>query len=64
MAALLVGSIGCGIFIYGKRQRRIPQLLCGLSLIAFPYFVASAGWMLAIAAALIAATWFAVRAGL
>jgi hypothetical protein len=63
-ANLVVSTIGFGIFLYGKKERRPPQLITGVLLMVFPYFVGSASWMLAIAAAMIAAMWFAVRRGL
>ena len=37
---LLFGSIGVGFFVYGKRQRMVVPLLCGLALMVYPYFVA------------------------
>ena len=36
---LLFGSIGLGYFIYGKKQRAVVPLVCGLALMVFPYFV-------------------------
>jgi hypothetical protein len=33
---LLFGSIGLGYFIYGKRQRAVVPLVCGLALMIFP----------------------------
>ena len=38
---LLFGSIGLGLFVYGKRQRAVIPLVCGLALMVFPYFVSS-----------------------
>jgi hypothetical protein len=38
---LLFGSIGLGFFIYGRKQKRVIPLLCGLSLMVYPYFVAN-----------------------
>ncbi|MEQ1801546.1 MAG: hypothetical protein ABL989_06460 [Gammaproteobacteria bacterium] len=38
---LLFSSIGLGFFLYGKKQRAIVPLVCGLALMIFPYFVAS-----------------------
>lgn len=37
----LFGTIGVGYFVYGKRQRLVMPLICGLGLMIFPYFVAS-----------------------
>ena len=36
---VLFGSIGLGYFIYGRKQRSVVPLICGLLLMAFPYFV-------------------------
>lgn len=55
LASMLVSSIGFVSFAYGKKQRRPPQMIVGLALMIFPYFVSSVPWMFGIAAALIAA---------
>lgn len=36
---VLFGSIGFGYFIYGRKQKAVLPLLCGLGLMVFPYFV-------------------------
>lgn len=36
---LLFSSIGLGFFLYGKKQRAVVPLVCGLVLMIFPYFV-------------------------
>ena len=64
LASLLVSTIGLGLFLYGKKQTRIPQLGAGLALMIFPMFVASAGWMLAVAGAVLGALWLGLRMGL
>jgi len=38
---VLFGSIGLGFFVYGRKQRRVVPLVCGLALMIFPYFVSS-----------------------
>jgi hypothetical protein len=38
---LLFGSIGLAFFIYGRKQRKVVPLVCGLALMIFPYFVSS-----------------------
>ncbi len=62
-ASLAIGSVGFGLFIYGKKQRRWPQLIAGCVLTVYPYFVGSLWWMLGIGAAVIGALILAVRAG-
>lgn len=39
---VLFGSIGLGFFIYGKKQKMITPLVCGLSLMVYPYFMPNA----------------------
>ena len=63
LASLLVSSVGFGLFIYGKKQERIPQLIAGLAMMIYPAFVSSPVLMLAIGVALVGGVWFAVRAG-
>ncbi|WEN14157.1 hypothetical protein PY254_13030 [Rhodanobacter sp. AS-Z3] len=45
---LLFGSIGLGYFIYGRKQREIVPLVCGIALMAFPYFVSGAAWLIVV----------------
>jgi hypothetical protein len=53
LASLLIGAIGFVSFAYGKKQQRLPQMLIGVALMAFPYFVSSLPLMFGIAAALL-----------
>jgi hypothetical protein len=62
-ASLLVSSIGLVAFIYGKRQGRLPQMLAGLVLMLFPYFVSNVLLMFGIATAVLGGLWGAVRLG-
>jgi hypothetical protein len=62
-ASFAVSSIGYVAFAYGKRQRRPPQLIAGLTLMLFPYFVDSVLAMLAIAAVLVLGMWLATKLG-
>ncbi len=55
---LLFGSIGLGFFLYGKKQRAVVPLVCGLTLMMFPYFVSSTLLLVAIGAVLIAVPYF------
>ena len=62
-ASLIISTIGLGFFLYGKRQKRLPQAFCGVVLMVFPYFVEDVGWMIGIAAGIVGLTWLASRAG-
>ena len=62
-ASIFISAVGVGFFLYGKKQQRAPQLVVGIALIGYTYFVSSVAVMLAIAAALLVALWLAVRLG-
>ena len=64
IASLIVSSVGFVVLGYGKRQQRVPQVVVGLALLVFPYFVPSVPMMAGIAAALLAGLWLAIRFGL
>jgi hypothetical protein len=55
---LLFGSIGVGLFIYGKRQKAVVPLLCGLVLMVFPYFISNTILLIAIGVGLVALPYF------
>lgn len=55
---LLFGSIGLGFFMYGRKQKAVVPLLCGLALMFFPYFVANTILLVAIGGALIVIPYF------
>jgi len=63
LASMLIGSVGLGLLIYGKKQVRFPQMIVGLGLMVYPYFVSNVWLMLGIAVAAVAALWGAVRSG-
>jgi hypothetical protein len=64
LASLLISSVGFVAFAYGKKQRRLPQMLVGLLLMGFPYFVSSVPWMMGIAVALLGGLGLMIRLGL
>jgi predicted membrane protein len=55
---LLFGSIGLGFLIYGRKQRAVVPLVCGLALMIFPYFVSNPILLIAIGIVLIAIPYF------
>jgi hypothetical protein len=61
--SLAIGTIGAGLFIYGKKQSRPPQLIAGIVLSLYPYFVPNLWVMGGIAVGVVAAVVVAVRAG-
>jgi hypothetical protein len=57
---VLFGTVGLGYFVYGKKQRAIVPLLCGVALMVLPYLVSGA-WLLVLTGAAIAAVPYFVR---
>ena len=38
---LLFGSFGLGFFVYGRKQKAVVPLVCGLILMVYPYFISN-----------------------
>ena len=38
---VIFGSIGLGFFVYGKKQKAVVPLFCGIGLMVFPYFISN-----------------------
>ena len=55
---LVVGSVGVGYFMYGKKRPNLLALVCGLGLMIYPYFVSSTWSMIAIGVVLMAIPYF------
>ena len=55
---LLFGSIGLGFFMYGRKQRAVAPLVCGLALMVFPYFVTNTVLLVLIGVALMTIPYF------
>jgi hypothetical protein len=55
---IVFGSIGLGYFIYGKKQQAAVPMICGFSLMIYPYFVPNTIFLVLIGAALSALPYF------
>ena len=55
MWGVIFGSIGLGFFVYGKKQKALIPLFCGIGLIAIPYIISNIYILVFIAILLIAA---------
>jgi len=64
VASLVTGTIGFGFFLYGKREARGPQLVSGMLLMAYPYFVAGPFAIWGIGAAILVGLGVALHFGL
>jgi hypothetical protein len=38
---VIFGSIGLGFFVYGKKQKSVIPLFCGIVLMVFPYLISN-----------------------
>jgi hypothetical protein len=53
----IFSAIGFGYFLYGKKQQHLSALACGLALMIYPYFFASAWAIFLIGLVLSAIPW-------
>ena len=63
VASLIWGSVGLGLFIYGKKQQSLVPLFGGLLLIGVSYFIDSAFYMSLAALALLAGMYWLKKQG-
>jgi hypothetical protein len=63
LANLLVSSLGFVLLSYGRKLSRPPQLVAGIVLCVYPYFVPGAVLMLGLAVVIFALLWLSVRLG-
>ena len=63
IASLIVSAIGFVLLHYGRKMARIPQLVVGLAMLIYPYFVPGALANALVAVGLLAVLWLAVRFG-
>ena len=61
--SLVTSGAGFVLFVYGKKQERWPQLVAGLVLMVYPYFVDTLAMSVGIAVAIVAIMWLAIRQG-
>jgi len=62
-ASLIVSSVGFVLLYYGRKMARIPQLLVGLAMMIYPYFVPNVLATALIGVGLIAVLLLAIRLG-
>ena len=55
---VVFGSVGLAYFVYGKKQRLVVPLLCGIGLMAFPYFISNTVLLVVVGLALSVVPYF------
>jgi hypothetical protein len=41
VGGVVFGSLGLGFFVYGKKQKAVMPLICGLGLMLLPYLISN-----------------------
>ena len=63
MVSLVTGLLGLAFFNYGRKQERAPQLIGGIALMVYPYFITGLGATIAVGTAILGAILLATNAG-
>jgi hypothetical protein len=63
VASLIISAVGFILLNYGRKFARIPQILVGLAMLIYPYFVPGVLANVLVAVGLGAVLWIAVRLG-
>lgn len=63
VVGLMVSTIGFSLFLYGKRQARVPQAVAGIALMLLPLAVTNAWWLGAASVASLVGMQISLRAG-
>lgn len=61
--SLIPGGVGFVLFVYGKKQARLPQLLAGLAMMVYPYFATTVTALIVIGGLITAGLWYALWLG-
>lgn len=54
----LVSSVGLGLFLYGKKQKAVVPLVCGIGLMVIPYFISNTALLVGAGATLASIPYF------
>jgi hypothetical protein len=57
-ACTIFGAIGFAVFVYGKKNRSLRNLVIGIALMVYPYFIAGTFFLYLVGIVLIAALYF------
>jgi len=58
LISMLIGSIGFGYFIYGRKQMKASALVAGVLLCIYPYFIPNIWLMLLVGGIIMAVPFF------
>jgi len=60
-SGMMIGLIGIGLLMHGRKSTHVPSIVAGVTMCAFPYFMESAGAMWLVAAACLGGLYAANR---
>jgi hypothetical protein len=63
LLSMIPSGVGFVLFMYGKKQERLPQLVVGLLMVVYPYLVSSVSALIVVGLVLWGALWYALRLG-
>jgi hypothetical protein len=58
--SMIPGGIGFVLFVYGKKQQRLPHLAAGILMMVYPYFTQTTLSLFGVGAVICAALWYGV----
>ena len=63
LLSLIPSGVGFGLFVYGKKASRWPQLVAGLVLMVYPYFTESVAALVGVGVLVGVGLWTTLRLG-
>jgi hypothetical protein len=63
LLSLIPSGVGFVLFVYGKKQARMPQLVAGLVFMVYPMVATTVTSLLVGGLLITGALWFAIQAG-
>jgi hypothetical protein len=63
VVSLIPSGIGFVLFTYGRKEHRWPQLVTGLLLMVYPYFIGSTAALAGVGVSLVAALYLMLSLG-
>jgi hypothetical protein len=63
MLSLIPSGVGVALLIYGRKQQRWPQLVCGVAFLVYPYFTETVFSMIGVGVGLGIGLFAALAAG-
>jgi hypothetical protein len=61
--SLIPSGVGLVLFVYGKKQSRMPQLVAGVVLMVYPILTPTVASLVGVGVIVCVALWGAIRAG-